>query len=139
MSILICTSVQAQKKTFLRFYDPSGHKFEKGQFITSTDSSIVVFRDSALIEIPISRINFIKTKRSYGNHALISSVIIGIPLTIYAMSTGEPATNENTISGILHDAVAFTPGEAAILGVFGSIVSGVITGAIAKLWLLMEI
>ncbi len=130
LSILICTSVQAQKKTFLRFYDSYGHKFGKGQFVISTDSSIVVFRNTALIEIPISRIYLIRTKRSYGHNALVGSVLIGIPLTIYATSTGEPPTNENTFSGILHDSVTFTPGEAALLGVFGSVVGGAITGAI---------
>lgn len=128
--VLTGLSVDAQKKIFLRFYDPSGHKFEKGQFVTSTDSSIVISRDTALIEIPISSIYSIKTKRSFGHHALVSSLVSGIPLTVYAVSTGEPHTNENTFSGMLHDATTFRPGEAAILGIFGGMVIGTITGAI---------
>jgi len=128
--MLIHTFASAQEKIFLRFYDFFGYKFEKGQFIASTDSSIVVSRDTLLIEILISSIYSIKTRRSFGHQTLVSSLITGIPLTIYAVSVGEPPTNENTFGGLLHDAIIFTPGEAAVLGILGGIGSGTILGAL---------
>jgi len=124
------TFVQAQKKTFPRFYDAFGYKFEKGYYVGKTDSSIIVHRDSTTLEIPITRIFTVKTRRSVGHNILLSSLIEAIPVTVYAVSTGEPHTNEDTFSGLLHDAVTFTPGEAAILGVFGGMVGGTITGVL---------
>lgn len=129
--IVMCSSsVLAQKKTFLRFYDAFGHKFEKGYLVGSTDSSIVVYRDSITLEIPISKIYTIKTRRSVGHNILISSFIEAIPLTIYAVSTGEPHINDNTFGGSLHDATTFMPGEAAVLGILGGIAGGTITAAL---------
>ena len=102
---------EAKKQVFLRFYDFSGHKFEKGQFIRTSDSSIVVQSNSLQLQIPISRIYSIKTKRSYGHNFLLSALIESVPLSIYGASTGEPRTNDNTLGGIIHDYYAVTPGE----------------------------
>ena len=132
ISVLINLSVVAQEKTFLRFYDFSGHKFEMGRIEMTTDSSIFVSRDTLMIEISVSNIYSIKTKRSFGHQALVSSFITGIPITFYAVSTGESKVNDGTAGGILHDGTTFTPGEAAIMGVFGGMVSGIIIGGIVS-------
>lgn len=123
---------EAKKLIFLRFYDFSGHKFEKGQFIGTTDSSIVVQSDSTQLQIPISKIYSIKTKRSYGHNFLLSALIESVPLSIYYASTGEPRTNDNTLGGIIHDYYTVTPGEGAEIGVFIGVIGGAITGALVS-------
>jgi len=125
-SVLINLSVGAQEKTFLRFYDFSGHKFEKGQVVTFTDSSIVVFRDSALIQIPISSIASIKTKRSYGHNALVSSFALAVTGVIIGYAIGDPKSNSNNYSFGDYSSKDFTTTTGAFLGGF----SGILTGAV---------
>lgn len=121
--ILIHTSADAQKKRFLRFYDFSGYKFEKGQFVSSTDSSIIVFRDTSLIQIPISSIYSIKTKRSYGHNALVSSFALAGTGGIIGYASGDPKSEPSMI-------ISFTKPEAAFIGVFLGSLSGILTGAL---------
>jgi hypothetical protein len=124
MVMMIHTSADAQKKIFLRFFDFSGNKFEKGRLIASTDSSIVVSRDTLLIEIPISKIYSIKTKRSFGHQALVSSFALAIPAGIIGYSSGDPKSN---------DALnIFTKDVTASIGIFCGVLSGVLTGALVS-------
>jgi hypothetical protein len=123
MVMMIHTSADAQKKIFLRFYDFSGYKFEKGRLIASTDSSIVVSRDTLLIEIPISKIYSIKTKRSYGHNALMSSFALAGTGGIIGYASGDPITEHSLI-------ISFTKPEAAFIGVFLGSLSGLLTGAL---------
>lgn len=142
LNVLIHNHVEAEKKTFLRFYDFFGNKFESGVFIWENDSSIVIYKDSTNIVVPISKIfsiktrgYFLKTKRSNGHNAIvhnaiISSVLVGVPLAIYGVATGEPRINDNTLGGIIHDYYTATPAEGAFLGVLGGVLVGSIAGVL---------
>jgi hypothetical protein len=125
--MLIHTFANAQKKIFLRFYDFSGYKFEKGRLVTSTDSSIVVSRDTLLIEIPISKIYSIKTKRSYGHNALVSSFALAGTGGIIGYAVGEPKSN-------VKDKYLFgdfeSKGFTTTIGVFLGSLSGLLSGAL---------
>lgn len=127
LGMLIYTSSDAQKKRFLRFYDFSGYKFEKGRVERTTDSSIVVSRDTLLIEIPISKIYSIKTKRSYGHNALVSSFALAATGGIIGYAVGEPKSNvkDKYIFGD-YESKSFTTPSGAFLGVL----SGILTGAL---------
>lgn len=120
--MLIHTSGDAQKKRFLRFYDFSGYKFEKGRLVTSTDSSIVVSRDTLLIEIPISKIYSIKTKRSYGHNALVSSFALAVPAGIIGYTSGDPY-----IEGGWN---MYTKDVTAFIGIVNGTLLGILTGAL---------
>jgi hypothetical protein len=122
LGILVHTSVDARKKTFLRFYDFSGHKFEKGRFVASADSLVIVSRDTALIEIPISSIYSIKTKRSYGHNALMSSFALAVPAGIIGYSSGDPKSDDGWNM--------YTKDVTAFIGVVCGVLSGTLIGAI---------
>lgn len=126
--ILIHTSANAQKKRFLRFYDFSGHKFEKGRFERTTDSSIFVLRDASLIEIPVSKIYSIKTKRSYGHNALASSLALAITGGIIGYAVGEPKSNvkDKYVFGD-YESKGFTTPTGAFLGGLSGILVGTLT------------
>ena len=131
--LLICSVSQAQKRTFLRFYNLTGHKFQKGHFAGATDSSIYVYKDSGKIEIPASTIGYIKTKRSLGHNILVSAIPAAVTFAIYGLATGEAKqTTESdiTLGGILHDATTFTPAEGFQAGLIVGGVAGTATGTL---------
>ena len=75
LSILTCTTFYAQKEKnkaapFVRVYDLNGTKISKGRISGITDSSLVLNRGENPFNIEISKIGFIKTKRSAGNNIL---------------------------------------------------------------------
>ena len=125
-----CTMTYAQKRTFLRVYNIDGHKLAKGYLYNITDSSVLIFKDTIVKEIIAKNIGYIKTRRSLGHNILIGALSGGIPGGIIGVASGEPNTNDATFGGILHDAVTFTPGEAAVLGIIVGGVLGSVTGAL---------
>jgi len=132
--IMINSIVLAQKRTFMRFYTILGDKFAKGYFAGITDSSIIVYRDTVKLEILISRIGTIKTKRSPGHTILISGLTGAVSLGILGSADGEPKINDGTPLGEFHDAIIFTPTKGfAIYGLAGGIV-GIATGAVITLF-----
>jgi hypothetical protein len=80
LTILTCTTFHAQKENnkaapFVRVYDLNGEKTSKGRIIEITDSSLVVSRGENPVNIELSKIGFIKTKRSVGNNILYGAAI----------------------------------------------------------------
>lgn len=128
--VLVDTASRAQTRTFLRIYALTGNKIMKGHFAGTTDSSLLIYKDSGTKAIPFSSIGYIKTKRSLGHNMVISAVVGAVPSAIIGAASGEPPTNDNTFGGILHDAVTFTPGEAAAAGFFVGGIVGAGTGAL---------
>lgn len=122
--MLIYTPADAQKKIFLRFYDFSGHKFEKGQLVSTTDSFIVVFRDTVLIQVPISSIYSIKTKRSYGHNVLVSSFALAGAGGIIGYAIGDPKSDANDYSFGDYSSKDFTTFTGAFLGSLSGILAG---------------
>lgn len=125
--MLIHTSIDAQKKKFLRFYDFSGHKFEKGRLERTTDSSILISRDTSLIEVPVSKIYSIKTKRSYGHNALVSSFVLAGTGGIIGYAIGDPKSNVNDYSFGDYSSKDFTTFTGIFLGGLSGILAGALT------------
>ena len=78
--ILNCTAFYAQKEKnkaapFIRVYDLNGTKISKGRIARITDTSLVVSRGEIPVNIELSKIGFIKTKRSVGNNILYGAAI----------------------------------------------------------------
>jgi hypothetical protein len=119
------TFLHAQKKIFIRVYDLSGHKSAKGFLAGTTDTSVLILKDSVPVSIPVSNIGHIKTKRSIGHTILLSSIIGGVTFGIIGAASGEKDVNDGTLGGSLHDAVNFSPGEGFEAGLLlGSIITG---------------
>ncbi len=74
----VILNANSQKKTFLRIYDSSGKKIAKGFFGGVSDSTITVFKDRQPMQIAISQIGNIKTKRSIGHSILVTGVVFTI-------------------------------------------------------------
>ena len=132
--IMINSFVQAQKKTFLRLYGVAGNKFNKGVFAGATDSSIFIYKDSNKVEIPISRIGTIKTRRSSGHTILISASTGAVLLGILGVASGESKVNDGTIGGALHNAFTVTPSEGLAQGLIIGGVLGTATGTIINIF-----
>jgi len=134
LSIILALNVtfllHAQKKIFIRVYDRSGHKSAKGFLAGTTDTSVLILKDSVPMSIHVSGIGYIKTKRSIGHTILISSIIGGATAGIIGAASGEKDINDGTLGGSIHDAFSITPAEGFAAGfILGSIISGG-TGAI---------
>jgi len=122
VAISITINTSAQKKTFIRLYDITGHKFAKGFFTGTTDSSIMLISRNIKTEIPVNKIGIIKTKRSAGNSMLTGALIGAVPGAIIfaAGSTGD--------DGFL----TYTLRDGIVGGFFGGAVAGAIVGAIVS-------
>lgn len=75
LAMLSCTTFHAQKEKkksapFVRVYNLTGEKISKGRITEITDSSLVVSRGEKSLNIELSKIDIIKTKRSAGNNIL---------------------------------------------------------------------
>lgn len=64
---LLCTAVQGGKGKFLRIYSTSAHKFQKGYLVNTTDSSIFIYKHHNMLNVPVTKIGFIRTDRSVGH------------------------------------------------------------------------
>ena len=128
LSVILTLSVtllHAQKKIFIRVYDLSGYKSAKGFLAGTTDTSVLILKDSVPLSIHVSNISHIKTKRSIGHTILLSSIVGGVTFGIIGAASGEKDVNDGTLGGSIHDAVSFSPAEAFAAGlILGSIVSG---------------
>lgn len=67
----------AQSTNFLRVYDKHGKKFAKGRLSATTDSSIILKKETKSIEVPYTIIGYMRTKRSTGHNILVSSLLVG--------------------------------------------------------------
>jgi hypothetical protein len=127
--------VTAQKKTFLRIYNIAGHKFAKGFFAGTTDSSILLIKNINTIAIPVAQIGKIKTKRSAGNSILISTLIGAVSLGILGAVSRESNGTDGIYGGVAEfSLVNYSAGDGlaggAIVGtIFGSSIGAIIGGS----------
>src|SRR4051794_23922414 len=95
--MLLCTAVHARKGAFLRMYDIKGHKFTKGYFVATTDSSILIYKHHTTINIMVMNIGYIRKGRSAGHDILIIGLSVALPFTIIGAIAA--AANEVTAAG----------------------------------------
>lgn len=74
-SILYAQETKNKAALFVRVYDLNGEKISKGRIASLTDTSLVAGTREKPVNIDVSRIGFIKTKRSVGNNILWGAVI----------------------------------------------------------------
>jgi hypothetical protein len=120
--IIFNSTLEAQKKTYMRFYTVAGKKFESGFYGGSTDSSIAVYKNKEKIEIAVSKIGVIRTRRSLGHSMLVGAAIGGVPLGLIGVASGEEPQPGSYYT--------FTSGQQLKLGLF---LGGIFGAAIGSL------
>ena len=125
LSILLVFSffanTSAQQKKFVRLFDLLGKKIGQGYVGKTTDSSLVLKKDSIFITYPILNVGIIKTKRSGGHTMLISGAIGAATLGILGA----------TVIGS-DDFFDTSAGEAFALGFIEGGAAGVLIGGIVS-------
>lgn len=122
-SILYAQETKSKKVPFVRVYDLNGKKISKGRIASLTDTSLVVGSKEKPVNIDVSRIGFIKTKRSAGNNILWGAAIGAGTGAILGLASG----GENEFWGQGEGAGGF----GLILGVMGA-GTGAITAIFKK-------
>jgi hypothetical protein len=122
--ISLSCNVCAQKSIFVRIYNLTGERINKGQVLAVTDSSLQLEGKEASINIPVSQIGFIKTKRSAGNNLFKGSIIGASTMAILGAATSDP------------DAIilGYTAGEGAASGVLIGLPVGAAIGGLTILF-----
>ena len=121
--IFLCCSACAQQTIFVRVYNLRGEKITKGNVSVVTDSSLQLKGKKAPINIPISKIGFLKTKRSAGNDVLKGSVI---GVSLFAIFFASISTNPDQY-------LAFTPSQGAVGGAIIGLPLGAAMGGLSIL------
>jgi len=112
----------SQKTIFLRVFDETGKKIQKGFLRSVSDSSLTIQNGEKITEVPVSNISVIKVKRSFGHTVAISSGIGAAGFSIFGAATADP---EAWIYG-------YTAGEGAAAGfIFGAFAGAAVGSIIA--------
>ncbi len=122
--IAFSCSVWAQKTIFIRVYNLSGKKINKGHLLSVTDSTLLLEGKNSSLIIPVTSIGFIKTNRSAGNNLLIGSLAGGATLAIAGAVSSNP---DKTI-------LSFTPAQGAATGAAIGLPVGAMIGALDMLF-----
>ncbi|MDV7139536.1 hypothetical protein R3X28_11645 [Maribacter sp. TH_r10] len=104
---------------YLRVFDMQGKKIGKGKMLSMLKTSLILSRNGEPVEIPVSNIGSIKTKRSGGNNMLIGASVGAGAMAIVGAATADP------------DAAlfAYNAGEGAAIGtLFGGTVGAMVGG-----------
>jgi len=87
-SILYAQETKNKAAPFVRVYDLNGEKISRGRIASVTDTSLITGPREKPVNIGVSKIGFIKTKRSVGNNILWGAAIgVGIG-AISGIATG---------------------------------------------------
>jgi len=116
--------VCAQKAIFVRVYDLNGKKINTGRVLTTTDTSLQLKKESRdTVNLSITSIGTIKTKRSGGHNVLMGSVAAAGAFAIFGAATADPDVF-----------LGYTAGEGAVGGLVLGIPVGAAIGGITVLF-----
>ena len=124
--VILSSSIYAKKLIFVRVYDISGKKIDKGHVSSVTDTTLLLEGKNTTRSISIKSIGFIKTKHSAGNNILMGSIITSSILGIAGLVIDPGPSN-----GI---ALSFSRSDAAAGGLLVGIPFGDVFGCIATLF-----
>ncbi len=106
-SILYAQETKNKAAPFIRVYDRDGKKISKGRIASATDTSLITGPREKPVNIGVSKIGFIKTKRSAGNNILWGAGIGASTGLIAGVIEGETEgyfgapVEENIVTGAL--------------------------------------
>ncbi|HLG38023.1 MAG TPA: hypothetical protein VI461_00095 [Chitinophagaceae bacterium] len=119
IALLLAFTSQSQTKTFIRIFDETGRKINKGFLTDVSDSSLTIFFEKKTIQVPVSRIANIKLRRSWGHTILVTSAILAGAGAIIGIASADTDTW-----------IGWTPGEGAIGGLALGAWSGTFWGTL---------
>jgi hypothetical protein len=95
ITLIFSVNVYAQNRfentnVFVRVYDSLGKKISKGKILSISDTSLQLNRKGESLEILVSSIATIKTKRSAGNNVLVGATIGATSMAILGAATADP-------------------------------------------------
>jgi hypothetical protein len=130
MGFILSMSVYAQNEpkinnTFLRVYDLQGKRISKGEIISISEESLQLSINKGYIEIPVSNIGSIKTKRSAGNNILIGAAVGTATAVILSDATSMPRNTSNTFNLQLSPSGGLLAAGAAFGGIVGGAIGGI--------------
>jgi hypothetical protein len=116
-SILYAQETKNKAAPFVRVYDRNGEKISKGRIVSVTDTSLITGPREKPVNIGVSKIGFIKTKRSVGNNVLWGAAIGAGTGAILGLASG----GEGEYWGKGEGAAGF----GLIFGVMGAGIGGI--------------
>lgn len=119
--MMVCCPLAAQSKLFVRVYDLEYKKINKGFVFALNDSTLILEKDTKLLDIPVKKIGMIKTKRSMGNNVLIGTLIGTTVFAAAGAATADP-------DAFIFD---YTPAEGALMGTLIGAPAGAFAGAVS--------
>jgi hypothetical protein len=129
ITLILSMNVYAQNRLentniFLRVYNLESKKIYKGKILSVSETALHLSRNGESIEIPVSSIGSIKTKRSGGNNVLIGAASGATVMGILGAATAEP------------DAIimAYSAGEGAAGGAIIGGIAGTLLGGFTVLF-----
>ncbi|MEI8075814.1 MAG: hypothetical protein WCH78_13775 [Bacteroidota bacterium] len=93
---ILSISIQlfSQVPLFLRVYDHQNAKFSKGNLYATTDSTLTLLGNKLdTMVIPISKIEYIKTRHSFGNSFLVATGALVLGVGVISVITAPTSTN----------------------------------------------
>lgn len=105
---------------FVRVYDLEGRKIGKGKILSVTDSTLNLKRKNKTYNFSMSKIGYIRTKRSAGNNVLIGAAATGTALATLGGASG--GTEGGFISFSAEDLAV---GGLVVGSVFGAGIGGI--------------
>jgi hypothetical protein len=124
MLLVVCFNCMAQHYPFIRIFDLQGKKIYKGRLISITDRSLIL-KDS--IEIMITDIGKIKTKRSTGN-SIGMGALIGFG-TVLSIGLIDMSANDG-YRGSTGEVDGMKKAVAIVIGPFLGTLSGALIGGV---------
>jgi hypothetical protein len=134
VSLFIVLTAQSQRETFVRIIDDHGKTIHKGFLIKTSDSSLTLSlsKNETTFEIPVSKINTIKLRRSFGHTLLLSTLIVTVPFAIIAATDNNSESSTTSLAtGAYFTGVDYSSSTAGILAIgagLGAAAGGIIGG-----------
>ena len=120
LSFNICAQNElVNTKLFVRVYDVQGKKIAKGKIHSISETALLLKSKEGPIEIPLSAIGTIKTKRAAGNNVLTGAAIGATTVAIFGVAT---SNDGEFLSWSAEDGAM---GGALAGGIIGTVIGGI--------------
>ena len=118
-------NIHAQKNIFIRLYDLNGKKIGKGNLLPGTDSTIDLLRGKKTKTFSISKVDEVKTRRTFGHSVLIGTGV-GVGLATVGIIISASASNSD------NQETSFDAGLIALGLPYAGALVGTVVGAVTK-------
>ena len=128
---LLAQNEQNETRTFIRIFNFEGNKVNKGYFQFINDGYLWIRSNKNIVQIDVTEIAHIKTKRSAGNKALLGAVIGGAAGSIIGgvSAEGKETKTETLLFGIEREySTGTSAGTGALRGAAAGMVGGALVG-----------